>query len=753
MAIFPKGSKSRAVPNFSLDLSSHLPSISRRNSPEAVDKPPGSRKNKGPSALTDMHPLKSPSFEDVPLWNILPSYELYLSTFSKSVNPLSEDYVAEPPTYEEPSPVLSELDNEYTDYFGQRPSSSGSQNAVAITRWENTIAANTHRLKRLATLNKSLADSLKIQIVLTRSPGMKDRPPVIYDSLLIEYTQGDSIHGFVTVCNTHSEPITFDVFSVIFEGRIAVNSNEGESGLKPIVFYKFLNMFDFSASWTPANFEAQSSDLLEMIDSIDGSNLFFPRERYLVPGMVYKKFFNFTIPEKLLDSACEVHDVPAHCNLIPSIGLDKDVFLLRLRQMRLTPKKPEKASFSMAPTPSTKGPPIQPPKKPAANVIVKDFCFLDTSISYSVEARMIGKLSSYGKGMAVSTDEFIMLKEASSPLRIVPRPQEDESNSESVARKHYEAFRRTIEKTIDLGRRLDEGRADAKLPQRRSSVVKQTYQNGTASAFTKPQDPETYEVHLPYKKKTLTQPVKVAGMVKATFSRREHVAEYIMPFSYKPLVPGAPKGAPNALNQIRVPVSLQFKSSEAKGCRPPEIKSVTGKLMICTVRTKKYPIPLQLTQDMKFQNSLAHNDSIDRYVSAPFSKYLSELTKYIGKYGHEVMNVNQQTIMDVKSLAHLELKTNSLKLDSLVVKTASGLAHWQESNGDWGEFLKQLDLQFDFRSLYPKDSKSLSDEMRTALSLVPSFESCLMCRYYYIHIDIKLYNGDTLPIRVPLVLR
>ncbi|GEQ67059.1 hypothetical protein JCM33374_g722 [Metschnikowia sp. JCM 33374] len=298
---------------------------------------------------SSLQPFTSPPLEDAPIWNILPSYQLYESTFAKVMDPMIEEFNEEPPLYQD-SPTHSSSSEAENDYFGRQPGPEASFHTPE-PRWENSILANVHRMKYVDEFNKLVADKLIVETVLTKN------------------------------------------------GRISVNGNDAGSGTKPLLFYKFLNMFDYNASWTPACFEESSTTNLGPIDPVDGTTLQFPFQRQLEPGVAYKKFFNFTIPTKLLDCACETHEIPQHCVLFPSIGLDKNIFLSRLRKLREVPVKTGRTAFPCTPNKTTHSITSNSVsnKRNAPNITTRDYGFSDTSISYSVETKVIGKRSVYDK--------------------------------------------------------------------------------------------------------------------------------------------------------------------------------------------------------------------------------------------------------------------------------------------------------------------------------------------------------------------
>lgn len=741
MGLFSKSSK----------LSSPVPtpgsSSSARNASMRSSTSSSSEEFRDPRA--GPQPLLSPAYEDVPMWNILPSYQLYESTFSKSIEPSQEDLRHEPPMYEVASgPSLGEEGASDGDYFSQAPDRG------TFTRWENSVLGNTHNLKKLLSISPLWAETLKIDIKLTSKPCQIGIAPDIIDASKLEFSQGDSIHGFVTIHNISKVEFSYDMFSVLFEGRVSVN---GEDPNKPAIFYKFLNMLDYKASWTPAFFMGSSTDGVE-IDPYDGCNMMLLNDKKFLPGVVYKKFFDFTIPEKLLEVACEPHDLPCHCELLPSIGLDKEQFLQSLRKLREksgTSSKQHKPSFSIGGSPEL---PIQPKKqgptslgrKPTPkNLRVKDFSFPDTSVSYCVEARIFGRLSLYDKEATKDKDEFIILKDSNYPVRIIPRNSGIRTaEHERGAQQYYDQFYKEVKSSIEIGRSLD-NKSDG--PNRRPSVLKnkqlynrESFEDVTARA----QDQLVYEVFLPFKKKSLTQPAKVIGMLCAKTPKDEYVVRYQPPYTYQPYSPRSLKLG----RSFTVPLDLSFQFVESSGANarthnPPDIRSINVEIVLCTYRSRKYPIPVEFTKNMQFQNKPA-SDSLEKYVVQPFSVFLSELADLTTRHSIDALNLDNQAIMDIKCLAKLLVKYNTIKVDNVKSDVQSS---WKKADDKGMKFTKKIGVSVNLDGLFNKEVNKLSDDILSeAVCLVPTFQGCIMGRYYYVNLQVKLSNNDSLTVKVPL---
>lgn len=644
-------------------------------------RPPLSRAVRLAPDITTAPPPQSPSpsLETVPMWNILPLYQLYESTFSKTVMPAADDYDRAPPTYEATLPPAAASSDYFLPQFSPQ------------ARWENSILAHVHRMKHLADVAPGAAARLQVQVELTTEPGVEGVVPQVYDGESREFRQGDRIHGFVTVRNVLAAPLPFSMCLVVFEGKISVVGWDD----KPPRVYKFLNMFDYTASWTPAHFAEAPPGV---VDAADGTRLAFPEVPLFAPGVAYKKFFSFTVPSRLLDCCCETHNFPEHCRVPPLVGVDKDMFLQRLRRARTAHRRP----------------PLR----------IRDYGFSDTALSYCVEARVVGRLADYG-----GADEFVIVSHSSAPVRVVPHTAPGTPDAAA-----YRALVSEVKRGLAAGRRLatstpsnlnssdsnslgldggDDGVA------RRSSTVKRGQLYSPLPLFPVPA--AVYSTTLPYKKRSLAQPAKVVGMVTASTPTATHVVPYVSPLT--------PVTLPGLV--ITVPVLLTYAATDAKGA-PPEIRGVSAEIVACTLRLRKYPIPIELVPEV----CVSPAGGFDKVVVEPFAAYLAEYTRLSAVVPATRM-LAADTAMDLKCLATLGVKTNSVKVPA--VRAVGGLGGWRKQGATTHS--AHMDVAVDLASLFRHDALELE-------CLVPSFQSCILCRYYYLVVTVRLHTGEAIAVKV-----
>lgn len=657
------------------------------------------------------------------------------------------------------------------------------------TRWENSILGNSHRLRKLTEINSSIANKLKIDVQITDKPCQRGVRHSVIDPQEYEYQQGDKIHGFITITNTSTEPFPFDMFSVVFEGKITVMGDAASDNKRPVVFYKFANMFDYAASWTPADLDEETAN--DKIDSFDGTRLRMSHRKIFEPNITYKKFFNFKIPDKLLDCACEIHNLSSHCQILPTIGLERDEFLKKLRKLRATNRVPPAPASTGNTTPKrkqglegmlnkTSGVTMNPATKRKQgidgilNKRIKDLCFPDSAVSYSVEARMVGKVSDYEKYMPhQETDEFLIVNEASSFIRVVPRemlahefdPAELKRESQLI----FENLVSRVHEKIDLGDDLlhrtsaspppstEQMTRSNSVSKRRQLYVEPTHRHHQNLKLVSSGD--SYEAIVPIKKKSLGAASKVIGMLQINTPKTEYTVKYVPPFDCRRFR-NYPEDAKNT--RIDVPITVKFTMTNAlnsRNVKPPEIKAVSAELLVTTFRSRKYPLPVEIFDDLKFRNRNIENDNIETYLINPFKKYLDKITALSTKLGYEVLNIDSQLIMDLKAIANLSVKYNCLKIEKAKPISKLGLANWGEPvssrklNKDHEElvFSKKIDLSLDLQNLLLKDQSTSHEDLHSeAYTLVPNFQSCIIGRYYTLKVFLKLQNNDVAVIKVPV---
>lgn len=254
------------------------------------------------------------------LADILPSFEFYYNLHRNIPSlPVGNDFYEHPPSYQ------SSVDDQISDITC--PSSVSTANhprAASATIESLTIPAATEGagllpIEKLYTL-PDLRQSVSVEIYVTKQPYKINQPPE-FEDILKEYTSGDVIHGYVVIENKSNEPIKFDMFYLTLEG--VATRYETVGGRKKRYLKRFLRMVELSASWCYVVEDINSGNLMcSLRDQYDGSRYGLSNDRLLLPGIRRKKNFTFKVPSQLLDDTCPQNHF-SHKLLPPSLAVDR----------------------------------------------------------------------------------------------------------------------------------------------------------------------------------------------------------------------------------------------------------------------------------------------------------------------------------------------------------------------------------------------------------------------------------------------
>lgn len=711
------------------------------------------------------------------LVSILPSYHMYQLTISKNLTPTNEDLRTDPPEYELTPQLLTTSLNQYFSgvLLANTPDVTTENRQLLdptdtnFTRWEDTILANSHKLKRLTSLNKELSKLLKVTIKLTDSIGMVGEAPKIVDPLARELRQGDCIYGFVTVTNTTEMDVPFDMFAVVLEGAVTFGDSQRPIVQPPTHIAKFLNMFDFSASWNDAWLDRLVTDNHnphtvpgEVLDPYDGTRVQLNHKKVFKPHVTYKKFFTFKLPEKLLDLSCS-HGLVHHLQLPPTLGVSKNevISLLRQKWRDGVHKLPSSTSLDQT----------------LYSSYTTDFAFLDLSVSYSISARIIGKASEYEHLMVnapqtAHADEYVVASEDNCYLRAIcaTHPQFELNRAmilEEARLVHLNMVSR-LKDAIAVGKDLSHRghvaghvtdlhpctspEADELHPSSSAlelAKMQQSYYAKVQSPYSHVHRDSVYEVFLPYRKKTVLGYSKVVGLAALATPKVEYHASYV-PITEGDEVRGT---------CLRIPIDLTFLFTEGAIPAVPDFKKVSVELVALTVKLKSLPIPVVFHQDMLFLNKSRGHDNFDHVTIKAFQRYASDLSKLIKEHTAEQLNLDREIILDVKAIASLLTKYDHLKVLGVEVSGRNdeekhpslSTIPWETETfpgaaGGQLKYSKRVDLHVDL-------AKAVSASGSEDFCLVPDFQYCLAARMYYLSIDLRCPNGDKINVKVPVVLQ
>lgn len=699
--------------------------------------------------------------------NILPLYHMFQSTISKTLSTSREDYLTDPPIYEMTpvhsnvsTPALSVLPspvNELTPVssfpFIVAPEEETFDNEC-IDIWENTILANVHNLKNLINSKTLILKDLLVNIYFTKDIVQKGMEPSFIDPQEREYQQGDYIHGFVTIENRSDEPIPFDMVYVVFEGMVTIHDNNG--GVidlrKPIKVEKYLNMLDLFASWSYANIDRLVTDHGDPhdwcdneTDPYDNTLLAIDAKRLFQPKVKYKRYFTFKIPDILLDDICDAHGLALHTQVPPTLG--------KLRRVHSGQLGDES---------------------------IKDLGFIDACLSYTVEARIIGRSSDYK--ISDVKDHYVVAKESICPIRVIPiTNREIIYQSKSINHEisiFYAAFESSVRQKLDeaeqLASSLNGDRREPLLsPQssRDSSYTKlnQLYtqiNSNTAknSHNAKSFDEQNFQFISPINKRLLTGSTKNLGFISLATPKHEYRVSYMPPPKYR-------KKVHNAKDvHLTIPIELTYYRLNSVKQSLPKIRSVTAELTALTVKSDKYPIPVEFNHEMCFRSKEVVKgpkqpvDTFDTIIIHPNRKNLQKLTHHLKHLGSELFKVETKLYNDLKSLAFLNAKYQKLIINDLYFSGDDSAAGanlvqdmaWKQENSDspdYDTFLKKFSVHLDLNNGQLKGPHNVTPgSVFDTLTLVPSFQLCNLARLYYIKVLVQLSSGEVLQVPAPLYI-
>lgn len=727
-----------------------------------------------------------------PIWTILPSYAMYLSIFNN-------DH-ADPPQYDVGSCSEIETHNSSTGMptIGTGSSTAVSEMEVGVDRlsyndptfvpttddsshasliiadesttsWRETILDNIHNLRNFTATDNANAKAITLSVHFTEDVCEVGKVPTHIDPLNFEYKQGDYLNGYVLIRNDGPKEIPFDMFYVLFEGTFAVQDKSNPKGKSRVTIRRFLEMYDFAASYYRANVNRLVSEKdtgwycdSNRADPLDGTLTALGGKQVLRTGVTYKRFFTFKIPVRLLDTECNDHKLDGHTELPPTLGMPD-------WERKLRPKEK----------------------------LVSDFSMMNTSTSYGVTARFIGKASKYDvdeekdfgtKLINEAGDEFIILKEAMSNVRIL-QDSVILSESEKAAKKTqskllYNNMLKRINEKIAVGEELvraiksgDDGKAVSLSRQiEAENLIRERSQTDTVKfeqlyrASNRGKDsknfqakPDTYDMVIPITKKPLLGKAKEEGTLMISVPKTEYLLQYISPKYFREHV------APNDSSwKFQIPVEVKFTASSLlnSNVKPPSIREIRAEFVVFTVKSDRRPIPIELNHDFlfqnesKMQNDMTAGDNFTTLVKKPMQKHARTIYNLIQELGSNNFRVEKDLCDDLSALANVNERYNNLILhDTKVIQHGGRITSASEGTSDiWEQlgctFTKIFSVEVDVTRAQKKSPSApkLKPGYKSynEMCFVPSFQTCMISRLYYIQLFVFFSNEKYVALKLPV---
>lgn len=722
-----------------------------------------------------------------PIWTILPSYSMYLSIFNNDHD--------EPPLYDAesnsdidtrnstfgmptigtgPSTAISEAELGQVSPHLPLPSNTDSSSHASLivadestTGWRETILDNIHNLRNFTNSANANAKAITISLHFTQDVCEIGKKPTHIDPLNFEYKQGDYLNGYVLIRNDGPKLIPFDMFYVLFEGTFVVQGAQPKEKSR-VTFRRFLEMYDFAASYYRANVnrlvtenETEWQCHEKQYDPLDGTFIALGGKKVLETGVTYKRFFTFKIPVRLLDTECNDHKLDGHTELPPTLGISDE----------------EKKS--------------RPKEK-----LISDFAMMNTWTSYGVTARFIGKASKYDvyedkeygtKLIDACGDEFIILKEAMSNVRIL-QDSVILSESEKEAKKtqskllYNNLLKRVTEKIavgnelikaiesgndkklLTLSRQIEAETLVRERCQTDSVKYEQLYRaNNRGKDVKGPLKPDTYDMVIPISKKSILGKAKEKGTLLISAPKMEYLLQYISPKYFREHV------APNDSSwKFQIPMEIQYTPSglETSNVKPPSIIEIKAEFVVFTAKSDRRPIPIELNHDFlflndpKMQSEFKASDNFTKLVKEPMKAHANTLYSQLKKLDAKNFRVERDLCDDLSALANVDVRYNNLILhDTNVIQhggcvssASQGLSKIWDKEGN--TFKKDFSIEVDITRAQKKapNAPKLDSTYKAynEMCFVPSFQTCMISRLYYIHLIIFFSNNKFVEVKIPV---
>ena len=720
-----------------------------------------------------------------PLWTILPSYQMYYSLY-RGIRMSDDDDGNEdlPPVYHRNFTSASSLVSDPTYHSGTPMSSqettatrsiaSGNSFSPQITdgsrfifadelsNWQETILDNTHLLKNLTGTTNYDSNAISIEIHFTKDICQPGEEPVEIDPTFFEYKQDDYVNGYIIIKNTSDKPIPFEMFYLVFEGTMKIVDMKTK---KYIHSRNFLQMFDFSGSWKDGHINRLITESENSLachhsrDPRDGTYLSFACHKEIVPNRTYKRFFTFKVPNFLLDTECSEHNLSTHIQLPPSMGC---------------------STF----------------EKPGDHTMpVQDFTPQNSAITYGVLARFVGRKSRHNVDESLfknhdmvlvnsKGDEFLILKEEYSHVRILQQTNVLVKNTQKTkfmeTKLMYDNLRNKICERLEFGKQLRESLINQQFDNsfniaerisqldRELSKKKQYYQSGDGEIKYTHESLNEYVFNYPLTKKSLSGATKQLGTIQFCTPKREYSVKYIPPIQFRqsPL-------SEEDLNSWKLELPLQLtytfppSDEQCDSKKIPKIKSFFADLVVLTIKSENYSIPIEFHHDLIFQestntvqqtSSYQDSDTFEENIVVPMRILANELFQLSKELGDN-FKIEKHLIDDMRSICELESKNHHLWIRDTKVKTETEITAISPKTVNsipWKFDGKQYSRNFNIilnlesamlnTALHPKKKGEAYDRF----CLVPNFQYCRIARMYFIRISIGLSNNQMIRFKIPV---
>lgn len=659
----------------------------------------------------------------VPSYNLIPRTlpEFQEEEVNAAIYGLNSTLPASSSTGLSSSSSIGVMSSNQTSYFSSSYSASELTSLSSYDDLESTVpsaftsSSSTSSNEKILDIHHKLKSktnsSLSMSMHFTKNTGKLGVMPTFIDANTYEYTTGDHIHGFVIVENTSHIPIPFSTFYVLFEGNILNHSGIFSPRKKVTNTNNFLQSIDLCAS------SSYDNEGCSVIDPIDNSSLTFGENQLLYPGIKYKRFFSFKVPQHLLDSNCNQETLNCHHQLPPSLDGE--------------------TTYNLS--------------------------FINTSLGYSIQAKFVAP--------DYESNEYITLDYIESNIRIVPlkTSYSNDNNHKIHMTYQVENLKSRLEEKIRQGKELrgllPPSDIDIKYEYSQDSSNEKGF-NEFMNSTSNTGFHESTIAH--FKKSSFGSAIKQLGSLSISIPVYKQSISYIPPLAYRT---GQVSTADLDSWNIHIPIHLRYESQgDITKNKLPEITNISASLVTFSIMSDNYPIPIEFDHDMLFNNDTG--EEFDALVQGPFQNLYRGLVEQARALEQDQFTVESQLLEDVRSLSSLRIKKNVLDIEDIKVYSSSKLGSngipWTTVNKDTLE--KKCNISLGLSNCSPQDRrmkdlqvslnltssqtrKSMSKQSQPAYdkyAIIPEYQNCFSGRLYYLQVNLLILNGEIITTKIPL---
>lgn len=495
------------------------------------------------------------------------------------------------------------------------------------------------------------------------------------------FIQGDIISGKVVISNESSTIFPYLLCSVALVGNV-LTPETLRSKVRWIPIEKFLMLTDFKTT----------SELTNMgnNDSIFQSN---EGQKYLMPSDTHSSSFMFKIPESLLSDTCNLHELPKHCNLLPSKEIENGVG----HSHNITRKD---------------------------KVVKRNSQNIDMVIRYNIEVSVIGKLSDYKN--QVSGDYNITI--AKKQLRINIDPYTNINSLYLLIDESSEAYmqlikrvKKMIAKRKDAGTNKKSNLSEKEGLSRLENHLDMNFQNPNHCIL---------QSYCSYVKSKSLWYTKYKGNIKVQIPKKNVYLDILSGHFY-------------CISQVSlcsrfflIPIEFELLNPNRlfKFCM---IEKVSAELMCLRMTSRYLRIPIVIGPDLLFGSKVISDDKdfnpIEENIKRPLFPLLNAIRLL------KMKSSDYSLIADVQSLVNLGYCYEMIKISN------------------WNEILiwspdKEYPERGKSKIVVTVDGKKLKSNFEE-LELEQDFQSCYINKFYYLKIRIKIHDMGNIFVHVPLTIK